>query len=186
MTNAIVVGSIADVMNKENKSLAESFLSCDNILLVDTSGSMSATDAPGGLSRHDAAQRELEQLQKQLPGKIAVVSFSSEARFCPSGVPHRFNGGTDMAGALKFVKPADDCGIRFFLITDGEPDSEKDALEVAKTFKSRIDCVYIGPEVGYGREFLQRLADCTGGQAVKSQEIGMLAESVEMLLLVGG
>jgi len=114
-----------------------------------------------------------------------VVSFSNDARFCPTGIPHRFNAGTDMAGALRFVKPADDCGIRFFLITDGEPDSEKKTLEVAKTFKSRIDVVYIGRDGGRGRDFLQRLAAVTGGQSVKSKEVGMLAESVETLLLTG-
>jgi len=185
MTRAIVTGSIADVMGRENVSLAESFLSCDVMLLVDTSGSMSQNDAPEGLSRHDAAQRELEHLQNGQPGKFSVVSFSSEARFCPTGIPHRFNAGTDMAGALRFVKPADDCGIRFFLITDGEPDSEKETLKVAKTFKSRIDVVFIGRKNGRGSDFLQRLAAVTGGQSVKSKEVGMLAESVEMLMLAG-
>jgi len=185
MTRAIVTGSIADVMGKENVSLAEGFLHCDVMLLVDTSASMDQRDAPGGLSRHDAAQKELEHLQTSQPGKFSVVSFSNEARFCPTGIPHRFNESTNMAGALRFVKPADDCGIRFFLITDGEPNSESETLEVAKTFKSRIDVVYIGRENGRGRDFLQRLAALTGGQSVKSKEIGMLAESVEMLLLAG-
>jgi hypothetical protein len=183
MTRAIVPGSLADVMNAENLSLAESFMHCDAILLVDTSGSMNMNDAPGGLSRHNAAQGELERLQKSNPGKLGVVSFSSKTRFCPSGIPHRFNEGTDMAGALRFVHPADDCGIRFFLITDGEPDNERKTLEVARTFKSRIDVVFIGAENGRGREFLQRLADVTGGQSVKSAEVGMLGESVERLML---
>lgn len=189
MSKSLVVrGSLADIMQTEGKSLAESFLSCDAILIVDTSGSMGAKDAPGGLSRHEAAQKELERLQASLPGKLAVVSFSNEVQFCPTGIPVRFNGGTDMAKALRFIKPADNCGIRFFMITDGQPDSEREVLEVAKMFQSRIDCVYIGPEDGGywdGRKFLEKLAELTGGQHVKSEQIGMLANSVERLLLTG-
>ncbi len=179
----VAVGSIADVMGRDNVSLAESFMHCDVLLLVDTSGSMMMKDAPGGVSRHEAARGELERLQRDQPGKIAIVSFSHQAQFCPSGIPHRFDMGTNMAGALEFVKPADDCGIRFFLITDGEPDNADETLKAARAFKSRIDCVYIGPETGRGRAFLQQLADVTGGQAVQSEQVGMLAESVERLLL---
>jgi hypothetical protein len=188
MTTSIIPGSLSDVMQKENKTLAESFLSCDAILVVDTSGSMAASDAPGGLSRHNAAQKELERLQRTLPGKLAVVAFSSSVQFCPSGIPVRFDGGTDMAKALQFVKPADGCGVKFFLISDGEPNNKRDTLAVAKTFQTRINCIFIGPEDGGcwgGRKFLQELADATGGSFAQAAKVAMFADDVEQLLLKG-
>ena len=73
MTRAITAGSLASISKKENLSLAESFLSVDAILVVDMSGSMAANDAPGGISRYEAAEKELRQLQSSMPGKVAVV-----------------------------------------------------------------------------------------------------------------
>lgn len=184
MSNAIVAGSLSDVMRKENVSLAESFLSVDAILIVDTSGSMMAHDAPGQQMRHDAAESELRALQCQLPGKIAVIAFSDKVEFCPTGIPFRFNGGTDMARALQFVKPADGLGVKFVLISDGYPDNTEKTLDVARTFKSKINTVYIGPErERRGRQFLEQLASATGGQFAKSAEPAMLREPVEQLLL---
>jgi Mg-chelatase subunit ChlD len=184
MNTAIVKGSLADVMNKENLTLAESFLSCDAILIVDTSASMTRRDAANERTRHDAALDELKRLQLEMPGKLAVVSFSSDVMFCPTGSPFRFNESTDMARALNFVKPADNTGVKFVLISDGEPDSENETLKIAKKFKSTISCVHIGPETDRrGRAFLDRLAEATGGQHIPAQEIGLLAESVERLLL---
>lgn len=184
MSRSIVKGSLADVMERDGVALAESFLSVDAILIVDTSGSMEARDAPGGRTRHDAAADELCALQAQLPGKIAVISFSNTAVFCPSGVPVRLSNTTDMANALRFVKPADGLGIKFVLISDGQPDSERETLDVARTFESKIDTVYIGPEIDHGaRRFLAKLADATGGQFAESAKPAMLKNPVEQLLL---
>jgi len=185
MSKALVKGSLSALSQRDNLSLAESFLNVDAVLLVDMSGSMAAEDAPGGLARWDAAENELRRLQEQLPGKLAVIAFSSEVQFCPSGVPIRFGGGTDMAKALHFVRPADGLGIRFILISDGQPDDEKKTLKVARSFKSRIDTVYIGPEDGgvwSGRDFLAKLAAESGGIATQSKAPGLLAEQVTLLL----
>ena len=188
MTRAITAGSLASISKKENLSLAESFLSVDAILVVDMSGSMAANDAPGGISRYEAAEKELRQLQSSMPGKVAVVAFSSTVQFCPGGIPPRLGGGTDMAGALRFVQPADGCA-KIVLISDGQPDSESATLAVAREFEHRIDTVYIGPESGFGsygpagRAFLEKLAAATGGKAMKSAAPGLLREQVESLLL---
>ena len=72
--------------------------------------------------------------------------------------------------------------MRFVIISDGEPDSEAEALDVASEFESRIDCVYIGPEFGNGRDFLERLAEISGGTYSKSKAPGLLAENVTLLL----
>lgn len=186
MNTAITKGSLGALAQQEGKSIAETFLTADAVLIVDMSSSMSAHDAPGGISRYEAAERELRRLQEQLPGKVAVVAFSSDVQFVPGGIPPRIGGSTDMAAALRFVLPVDDTGTRIILISDGEPtSSEHETLAVARQFKTEIDCIYIGPEIGGGRDFLKRLADVTGGRAFKSNEPGLLKGAVEHLLLTG-
>lgn len=192
---AIIPGSLGAIANHNNMSLAETFMNCDALLLVDQSGSMACHDAPTNKraefgtspyqSRYDAADQELARLQKELPGRVAIVAFSSRTVFCPNGKPERLGGGTDMAAALQFVKPADDTGIQIILISDGLPDSEESTLRIAKTFKTRISTIYIGPEDGDGCDFLKRLAGATGGKFFESTAPGLLAQGVETLLLHG-
>lgn len=179
----IVKGSLADIARETNTALAETFLSADVIVLVDTSGSMSAEDAPGGKSRYDTACNELAKLQATLPGKIAVISFSSTTMFCPNGQPFNLNGGTDLAGALKFTKVADVPDMRFMIISDGQPADPDKALAIAKTYTNRIDVVYVGPEHDpQGRDFLNRLANAIGGQAVTADRVAHLSSKVQLLL----
>lgn len=184
---AIIPGSLSAIAQQSSKPLAETFLNVDLLILVDMSGSMESHDAPGGKSRYQAAEEELARIQGMQPGKIGVIAFSSYPVFCPGGIPTRLGGSTDMAEALKFVKAADDCGIRFILISDGQPDSGPETLQVAKRFKTKIDTVYIGPEADLmgGRKFLEQLAAATGGKSIKSDAPGMLGKPVERLLLEG-
>jgi Mg-chelatase subunit ChlD len=185
MTRDIVAGSLAAIAKRDGLSLAESFLSVDAILVIDMSGSMAADDAPGGRTRYDAAEAELRDLQTALPGRIAVVAFSDDAQFCPSGVPPRLGQGTNMGRALAFVHPADGVA-RIILISDGEPNSAEEALSAARMFKYRIDTIYIGPEEhGRGRAFLERLAAATGGQSIQSAAPGLLSDATRQLLLTG-
>jgi len=184
-TKALIKGSLGAIAQRDNMTLAESFLSADAILVVDMSGSMGAHDAPGGKSRYEAAEQELRSLQESNPGRIAVVAFSDTAEFCPSGIPRRMGAGTNLAGALRFVRPADGTDVHFIVISDGEPNDPGQALDVARTFTSRIDCVYIGPEDGGawgGRAFLERLAAASGGTFAQGDAPGLLADQVTLLL----
>lgn len=185
MNNQLVTGSIGAIARQENKSIAETFLSCDVIVIVDTSGSMSANDSRDNKSRYTVACEELAQLQANLPGKIAVIAFSNEVAFCPSGIPTNYGGGTELATALQFTKVADNIpGMRFILISDGEPHNEQTAMAVARTYKNKIDVIYVGPEDRpTGRTFLQRLAMATGGQSVTSACAKELTGNIEKLLL---
>lgn len=187
MSNQIVQGSLRSIAQQSGKSLAESFLSCDVICIVDTSGSMSAKDSHGGKSRYEVACQELANLQNHLPGKIAVISFSNTVQFCPSGIPVNLDGGTQMDEALKFVKVADEIpDMRFFLISDGEPNDEAAALKIARSFKNKISTIYVGPEDNpTGRDFLQKLAKLTGGQTVTADRAKELTSKIETLLLKG-
>lgn len=177
-THALVPGSLQAISKQAGQSLAESFLSADAIVIVDTSGSMGGTP-------YQQACDELRKLQSSLPGQVAVIAFSDRPEFAPSGTPRYIGGGTDLAGALKFVHVADDTGMRFVVISDGEPNDEAKALAVARTFKSRIDTVFIGPEGDPGAAFLKRLADASGGVYSKNA-VHQIAARVEQLLLAAG
>lgn len=165
----ITKGSISDLMQKEDVSLAESFLSCDCVVLFDVSGSMTNDDGTGK-SRYDRGCDQLRQLQASLPGKIAVVQFADTVQFMPGGVPvmDLCGYGTDLAAGLRFIRMADVPDMRFVVISDGAPDSEAMALAEARKFTEKIDTVYIGHEDGIGRDFLRELAKASGGQSLDS------------------
>jgi len=182
MSKAIIPGSLSHIAKRENQSLAESFLSAEIVILLDDSGSMTTKDAPNDMSRKEAAKAELKRLQKQHPGKIALICFADDVVFCPHGDVQYCGGSTDMAKALQFVKVADDCGLKIILVSDGAPNDERETLKVAATFTSRIDCIYIGREGGSGQEFLDKLMSVTGGKRFEADAPGMLGAGVELLL----
>lgn len=187
MTNTIVPGSLSAIAQKSGIGLAESFLSASTILILDCSGSMSETDAPGGKSRQETAKEQLIKLQKENAGKLALVCFADYAIFSPGGIPVECGGSTNMAGALDYVYPADDTGTQFILMSDGSPNDPEKTLAVARKFKTPIQTIFIGPEDDRegGRVFLEKLARMTGGQSLKSDAPGLLANPVEQLLLRG-
>ena len=180
----VVPGSLSDVSAKGGQSLAESFITAEAVILVDVSGSMGAHDSRGGRTRYDVALAELAALQGSMPGRLAVIAFSDEPQFVPGGVPPYLAGDTDLAAGLQFAKVADVAGMRFIVISDGEPNSEERALAVAATFTNRIDTVFVGPEAfPQGRRFLERLAAAHGGQSVTADRANELASQAARLLL---
>lgn len=186
MNTQIIPGSIGALARQGGKSIAETFMSADCICIVDVSGSMAAHDSRDGMSRYDVACDELAALQNSLPGKIAVISFSDRTKFCPNGTPGLPSGTTDLAGALKFARVADVPGMRFIVISDGEPDDANAALREAAKYKNRIDTIFVGPERNpHGRDFLECLAKASGGQAIIADLAKELKAGVERLLLKG-
>lgn len=182
---AIVTGSIADVAKRAGQSLAQTFVNAECVILVDTSGSMGSADSRGGRTRYDVACEELAALQGAIPGKVAVLSFSNTTMFCPDGTPFNQGGQTDLAGALQFAKVADVPGIRFIVISDGEPDNVAGALTEAAKYQNRIDVIYVGPEHSpAGREFLREVADTAGGGLVTADRAAGMAASAKRLLAV--
>lgn len=181
---SIVAGSLGAVARKNGTSIAQGFMNVKAFVMVDVSGSMMAGDAGNGRSRYEVACEQLEHLQNQNPGEIAVAGFSDSANFSPSGVPVLSGGMTDMAKALKIMLMADNTDIRLVLISDGEPDDEAKTLKIASQFKSKIDTIFVGSETGMGREFLKRLAAATGGIAVvnKTEDLGLLSENITRLI----
>lgn len=184
MNNNIVPGSLGAMAKAGRTSIAQSFMSAECIVIVDTSGSMDSMDSRGGRSRYEVACDELAYLQGQMPGKLAVLAFSSKVMFCPNGVPFYYGEGTDLVQALKFASVADVPGMRFILISDGEPSAPQECLKIARTFKNRIDVIYVGPEDSpFGREFLTDLSRACGGVTVTSDRAKELGATVQNLLL---
>ncbi len=185
MTKAIVPGSLGALAQQEHKSLAETFLNAEVVVVVDTSGSMSAPDAGDGMTRYDRACSELMLLQQRNSGKVAVIGFSDQPQFYPGGKPALLGSDTAMAKALKFTKVADVGEMAFFLISDGQPNLPEETMQVASTFQNKINTIYCGPEGGPGQRFLEQLAQASRGRFATADRAQELAAAVETLLLEG-
>lgn len=179
--NKVIAGSLSQQASAKGQSLAESFISTDAIILVDTSGSMAQSDGTDN-TRYERACNELAKIQNTMPGKICVISFSDETMFCPAGVPWNYEAGTDLAKALKFARVADVPDMRFIIISDGEPNDEQEALNIAKTYKNKIDTIFIGRENGSGQTFLAKLAKASGGISARDFSATQLSDTVKGLL----
>lgn len=180
-TQQIVTGSIADLAQKNNQSIAETFLLCDCVVLIDVSGSMDSEDGTGK-TRYDRACEALKNLQASLPGKIAVVRFSDQVVFEPSGVPIFEGGGTDLTAGLRFIKMADVPEMRFVVISDGEPNDRQGALSIARTFLNKIDVIFIGNELDRSAiQFMNELARVSGGKQITADS-AKIAEITRLLL----
>jgi FMN phosphatase YigB (HAD superfamily) len=185
MSNSTLVkGSLTEVAKKNNRSIAVGFMNVKAFVMVDVSASMRDRDAGGDKSRYDATCEQLERLQDQNPGEIAVACFSERAEFCPGGVPVMRGQSTDMVAALRMLKMADATDIRLVIISDGEPNDQAAALSEAAKFASKIDTIYIGPETGSGREFLRELSSRTGGVSItnETEQLGKLSENITRLI----
>lgn len=182
----IVPGSISAIAKSTGQSIAQLFTNVEIVTIVDVSGSMSQRDSKDGKSRYEVACEELANIQKNRPGKVAVIAFSNTAVFCPGGIPMYEGGSTNLAHALRYAKLADVPGMNIIVISDGEPDSKEQALAVARTYKNKISTIYCGPEDrSHGRDFLTQLAKATGGQSLTADRAIALSKTIETLLLKG-
>ena len=181
----VVPGSQLDAAKKSGLTLAQSFLSAELVILLDNSGSMGSADAPGNKTRQEYAGEQLLRIQGQNPGKVALICFANDVQYSPGGVVLNVGGNTALHKALEFAKVADDTGLKILVISDGEPDDKSAALSIAKTYTSKIDVLFCGPENDQygGRTFLQRLAQATGGQFFSSNKPAELEGAVNTLLL---
>lgn len=183
LSTKIATGSVKDMAERKGVELEVAFFTdVDEVILYDDSGSMGQHDARGGRSREEVAIEELERLQAEYEGRIALVEFSNFAQLRPTGIPSGQHGGTDLCAALELAKCADGLDIGFTVISDGQPDDAFRAIKMAKTFTSRINTIYIGPEYGSGKQFLEQLASASGGKSFKSKEVGLLGESMRLLM----
>jgi hypothetical protein len=184
----VAPGSLQETANQSGVPMENAFMNVQHVILMDVSGSMGTSDVPGFTDRYDAALKQLESLQKMLPGKIALICFGSEVVFCPGGYPNRLGGGTDLTSALTMLEPLDGTDVQFYVITDGHPNSPDTALKLAGTFETKVNTIYIGPDTGYdssGYRFCMELSALKGGKAVKTKETGKFEEDFIKMLNPG-
>lgn len=182
MTNQIVRGSLAAIATEQNMPLAETWLSVDAVILVDVSASMNGRDERN-TTRLDEARHALENLQNNMSGKIALFTFSDNVTFVPNGYIAGVEGTTNLTKALQFIRAADNIpNMRFVLISDGEPDRPDSALAEARKFKNKIDVIFIGREGSHGQQFLERLAQATGGRGITADAKMIETETAKLLL----
>ena len=169
MADALVTGSFAEVQAQSGAGLAKSWLRVKAVLVVDVSSSMDARDAGNHERRVDVARREVAKIQRRQPGQLAIVSFSHDASWDPSGRLPEPSGSTNLAGALEYTRellgPGAE-GIKVIVISDGDPDSQESAIEEGRLLKAAgasISTVYCGSDHGHGKAFLNRLASVGGG-----------------------
>lgn len=187
-----VRGSLQSTANKAGITVAQAFVNCEVVVLFDVSASMDNMDdyPVHTKSRYEKACNQLAKLQSENSGAVCLICFDDTQTFEPSGIARRPGGSTNIAGALSFVHKADDTGLKFIVISDGEPDDGEAAIKEAKKFKSKIHAIYIGPEctckngTQCGADFLKRLSVVTGGQFSNNGTAGIanLSATVERLL----
>jgi len=191
-TGGSIEGSMADYQRKTGAGLAKSWLAVKAVVVVDISGSMSTQDAGDGHARVDVAKMELAKLQKKLQGQIAVVEFNYDARWRRDGSLGSPDGGTNLAGALDYVRELVGPGaprMQVVVVSDGSPDLEETALASARTLHAagaKISAVYVGPDhFEAGKRFLAQLAALGGGEASDAFLVKALAQQITKLLTAG-
>jgi len=181
----IVVGSLGQIASRDNMSLADVFMNCDHIILVDTSGSMHEKDSTGGRSRYEVACDELRKIQRDLPGKLGIFSYSDECVFCPNGIPTMLGQGTGMLDAMRYVEPVDGTIKSYIIISDGYPDpgTENNILALAGRMSTPVNTIFAGGvEDKMGREFMNQLAIAGRGKTSFSASASDLSSSAMKLL----
>ena len=187
-----VEGSMADYQRRTGAGLAKSWLTVKAVVVVDISGSMDTRDAGDGHRRVDVARMELAKLQKRMQGQIAVVEFNYDARWRRDGMVGEPAGGTNLAGALEYVRDLVGPGlprVQVVVVSDGSPDVAESALAEAKTIAAagaKLSAVYCGPDNGdEGKRFLRRLAALGGGESGEALLVKALEQQITKLLTAG-
>lgn len=165
-------GSLAEIaggITANPHKMAMALKNADLLVLVDCSSSMSQRDAGPNADqvRHDAAQECLDILQNEFPGRIAVGAFNSESHgLIHTGVLPKPAGSTPLSLALDFFFPkVKAMGMKFVVISDGEPDDPAKCISIGKREAYPTYCIFVGDrnDPARGQDFLRRLSEVTGG-----------------------
>lgn len=171
MTTNTIVTTNASIVAKLEQSLVAGSLgalvaqeTANVFLLIDCSSSMRER-MQNGRSRIAGLRSVVEQIERERPTPlVAFGPFSygdTPAQFVTT-VPDA-SGGTPLAETIDFAKA--NGATRVVVISDGEPNNPEGAMEAAARFGGRIDVVFVGDAGPYsGAEFLDRLAQSTGGE----------------------
>lgn len=163
---ALVVGSIKDVADKTKKPISEVFSNVKMAIFLDVSESMDYQDCYNGATRISVATKHLTDLQNSNHGDVALICWNNKVEFRPNGIPTSPDGTTILKNALSYAKMVDGTSIKIVFISDGEPLDVEESIALAKTFKSKIHTIYVGPEGGKGHKVMKRLAEMSGGTSI--------------------
>jgi hypothetical protein len=147
------VRTIKDVLNARRSWLAAD---CSSSMSYQVGGEDTRT-------RLDALREATAQLREveKLPFRQLTFGAAVEIR---EDIPDAA-GGTPLALALRTIQ--EHRPSRIVVVSDGEPDSQSEALAVAAELAVAgcvIDVLYIGPPGGPGAEFLRKLSEGAGGR----------------------
>jgi len=129
------------------------------VILCDLSGSMRG-------KRISRLKEALESLWATMP-RSRLIGFGDKVRTyaAPEDLPDEPSGSTPMTAALDMalvLRPA-----KVIVISDGQPDNEETALELAGKIPGVIDIVFCGDDKDRsGITFMHKLARVGGGRVV--------------------
>lgn len=174
LNKSLSIGSLDDLVRVQKDA--------NIFLLIDCSGSMHTT-MQNGKTRISGLRETVKSImsEKQMPMiQFGMGSGPSVVEYVPDP-----QGGTPLHLAIDLAR-TQECS-RAIVISDGQPDSTRDAMESAKRFGGRIDVVFVGDPGDFGEAFLKQLAESTGGESFTGDlsEPKLLAQGVMGLLTAG-
>lgn len=149
------------------------------IILADISASMESV-AWGMRRKIDVLREAVDAALERHPARL--IAFSAQ----PREVQHipEPESSTNLTAALRAALQYNP-GVTL-VISDGQPDNEKSALEVAAQFRGVIDVLYVGPEIDRAAMgFMRRLAAAAGGDMV-SNDISSQTGAQRLLNCIAG
>lgn len=150
------------------------------VLLVDVSASMGSA-AEDGRRKIDVLRDAIVAATQAKPARL--FAFSKVAYETPL-LPYEPEHNTNLAGALLQVQALDP-GITL-VISDGLPDNEKAALDVARSYRGAIDALYIGPASNTAAiRFMYELARAGGGD-MRQHDISKLCNVRPLISCIAG
>lgn len=174
-------------LNKAASSISSSLLDRikaikeqkNHTLLIDVSGSMSESVSEDGRN-YTTKYQIMQDLLNKVPVQVKKYAFSDYTEEVTGQLPFP-DMGTNLAGAFREMKHQGHNEI--VLITDGVPDSERDALN--ESIGLKIEIIYVGPQPR--PPFLETLARKSGGSftnidLIQSGATKALENKIQLLL----
>jgi hypothetical protein len=149
------------------------------ILLLDLSGSMDELVGMSGKTRRNMLEQALANLLPRHPG-VLVYIFGTDVRRLSepqAGLPETM-GGTNLAKALRTLQAEHPSHV--VVISDGEPQDERGALNAAMMLSCKISTIYCGDEANsQAIAFLNKLRLCSRGGQIGRSNVTSLAAPEE-------
>lgn len=131
------------------------------VVLLDTSASMSESIGGGGPMKITQL-REVAATLREMSPNVPFIAFHGAVAQVVEAIPDP-SGNTPLAKAINYAKQLG--AQHAVVISDGEPNDTWAAREAARNFGGQIDTFFVGNPHSFGAQFLQEIADLTGGKS---------------------